>query len=291
MRVILAQGSCQVLQILDVSSKTGTMLLFFFNKKSVCVILAQRAMQNFLCAKKNNVQLTPCRTENRHSFAGSPILCGRLFRDIRTFGRAVEGSNVSPLTHTMGGLSGCRRDYDDDGGGDGDDDTWRSSLSSALQNLKLLLQKRQSQLVNREFFMPLSRCVLVSAPLIPLSAMVKLTPHQWSHGCLFRGFDVSTQELSARRQWVALCGTRRMRRTPMRAPLEQTALPRERGRPLWRGSALKHLASHAGGNGACRDHGGAPSWDNCWFLKTLASILVAVKLCLVHHSESLNHFR
>ena len=64
-------------------------------------------MQNLSAQKKKNVQLT--RREIRHSCEGSPILCGRLFRDIRTFGRAVEGSNVSPLRNTMGGLSGCRR--------------------------------------------------------------------------------------------------------------------------------------------------------------------------------------
>ena len=54
-------------------------------------------MQNF-SAQKKNVQPIPCRREKRHSCAGSPIICGRLFRDIRTFGRAVEGSSVSPLT-------------------------------------------------------------------------------------------------------------------------------------------------------------------------------------------------
>ena len=67
-------------------------------------------MQNmFAQKKKNNVQLTPCRRENRHSCEGSPMICGRLFRDIRTFGRAVEGSIVSPLRNTRSGLSGCRR--------------------------------------------------------------------------------------------------------------------------------------------------------------------------------------
>ena len=51
MRVSLAQGSCQVLQILDVSPKTGTMLLFF-KKKGARVILAQSGHAKFLCAKK-----------------------------------------------------------------------------------------------------------------------------------------------------------------------------------------------------------------------------------------------
>ena len=35
-----------------------------------------------------------------------------LLREIRTFGRAVEGSHVSPLTDTMGGLSGGGRGGD-----------------------------------------------------------------------------------------------------------------------------------------------------------------------------------
>ena len=83
------------------------MLLFF--KKKVCTWTKGHA--KFLCAKKK-VPLTPCRRENRHSCAGSPIICGRLFRDIRTFGRAVEGSSVSPLTNTVGGLSGGGRGGD-----------------------------------------------------------------------------------------------------------------------------------------------------------------------------------
>ena len=74
-----------------------------------------------LCAipKKKKVQLIPCRRENRHSCAGSPIISsafrGRIFRDIRTFGRAVEGSSVSPLTNTMGDLSGGGRGCDTSG--------------------------------------------------------------------------------------------------------------------------------------------------------------------------------
>ena len=109
MRIILAQGPCQVLQILEVSpKKTGGMLLFF--KKTVCTCHpCTKGHVKFSAQKKNNVQLTPCRREDRHSCARSPRLCGRVFRDIRTIGRAVKGSNVSPLTNTMGGLSGCRR--------------------------------------------------------------------------------------------------------------------------------------------------------------------------------------
>ena len=111
----LHRGSGQVLQILDASQKKKRTMLLSFKKTYVRVIFAQRAMQNFSAQKRNNVQLTPCRRENRHSCEGSPILCGRLFRDIRTFWRAVEGSNVSPLRNTMGGLSGCRRGSDTSG--------------------------------------------------------------------------------------------------------------------------------------------------------------------------------
>ena len=56
-----------------------------------------RAVQKF-SAKRKNVQLITCRRESRHSCARTPIICGRLFRDIRTFERAVEGSSVSPLS-------------------------------------------------------------------------------------------------------------------------------------------------------------------------------------------------
>ena len=86
-------------------------------KKTVCTCHpCTKGHAKFLCAKKKNVQPIPCRRkENRHSCAGSPIICGRLFRDIRTFGRAVEGSSVSPLTNTMGGLSGGGRGSDTSG--------------------------------------------------------------------------------------------------------------------------------------------------------------------------------
>ena len=49
-----------------------------------------------------------------------------------------------------------------------------------LQNCELLLKKRHSQLRNYKCLMPLTRCVLVFAPLIPLSALAKLASHQWS---------------------------------------------------------------------------------------------------------------
>ena len=58
MRVILAQGSCQVLRSLDVSSKKGAMPLFFHKKKYVRVILAQRAMQIFSAQKTNKQRAT-----------------------------------------------------------------------------------------------------------------------------------------------------------------------------------------------------------------------------------------
>ena len=75
------------------------------------VILAQRVTQIF-SAKKKQQRATG---ENRHSCEGSPILCSRLFCEIRTFGRAVEGSSVSPPTNAMGGLSGGRRGCDTSG--------------------------------------------------------------------------------------------------------------------------------------------------------------------------------
>ena len=83
-------------------------------KKRVCTCHpCTKGHAKFLCAEQN-AQPIPSR-ENRHSFAGSPIICGRLFSDIRTFGRAVEGSSVSPLTNTMGGLSGGGRGGDTSG--------------------------------------------------------------------------------------------------------------------------------------------------------------------------------
>ena len=92
------------------------MVLFFKKKKAVCRCHpCTKGHAKILCAKKKNVQPNPCRRENRHSCAGSPIICGRLFRDIRTSGRAVEGSSVSPLINTMGGLSGGGRGGDTSG--------------------------------------------------------------------------------------------------------------------------------------------------------------------------------
>ena len=92
------------------------MLLFFPSKDSMYVSsLHKGPCKISLRKKKNNVQLIPCRRGNFHSCAESPRVCGRLFRDIRTFGRAVEGSRVSPLTNTMGGLSSGGRGCDTSG--------------------------------------------------------------------------------------------------------------------------------------------------------------------------------
>ena len=82
-----------------------------------CVSSLHRCHAKILCAKKKKVQLNPYGRENRHSCEGSSILCGRLLRDIHTFGRAGEGSYVSPLRNTMGGLSGCGRGGDTSGVG------------------------------------------------------------------------------------------------------------------------------------------------------------------------------
>ena len=102
MRVILAQGSCPVLQILDVSSQKNRSHAILLPKKVCTCHPCTKGHAKLLCAKKKkeNVQPIPCRRENRHYCEGSP-----LFRDIRTFGRAVEVSSFSPLRNTMGGLS------------------------------------------------------------------------------------------------------------------------------------------------------------------------------------------
>ena len=112
MRASLAQGSCQILQILDVSSKKGPCDSSSSRKKNSVYVSSLHKGPCKISLRKINVQPIPCRRENRHSCGGSPIICGPLFRDIRTFGRAVEGSSVSPLTNTMGGLSGGGRGGD-----------------------------------------------------------------------------------------------------------------------------------------------------------------------------------
>ena len=104
----LHRGHAKYFKSLTCRQNRGHATLLEKKKQYVRVILAQKAMQ-FFSAQRKNVQPIPCRRENRHSCAGSPTICGRLFRDIRTFGRAVEGSSVSPLTNTMGGLSGGGR--------------------------------------------------------------------------------------------------------------------------------------------------------------------------------------
>ena len=78
------------------------------------------AMQQ--CPEEKSVILVqgPCnsvqRKRRRQACVGNEATSfasrGRLLREIRTFGRAVEGSIVSLLTNTMGGLSGERRGGD-----------------------------------------------------------------------------------------------------------------------------------------------------------------------------------
>ena len=80
----------------------AALLVLLLQKKGMYVSSIHKRPCKISLRKKKNVQPIPCRRENRHSFAGSPIICGRLFRDIRTFGRAVEGSSVSPLKNAMG---------------------------------------------------------------------------------------------------------------------------------------------------------------------------------------------
>ena len=87
------------------------------------------------------------------------------------------------------------------------------------------------------------------------------------------------KEMSARWHWACpLWDTEDAAQADARA-CEATNSP-TRAWPLRRGSAHKHLASHAGVYGACRDYGAAPSRDNCWFLFALAHILAAIKLCV-----------
>ena len=84
-------------------------MLLFFLKKYIYVSSLHKRPCKICLRNSKKVQLIPCRRENRHSCAGSPITSsafrGRLFRDIRTFGRAVAGSSVSPLTNTVVGFS------------------------------------------------------------------------------------------------------------------------------------------------------------------------------------------
>ena len=104
----LHRGHASTLQIIDVSSKQGPCC--FSSKKTVCTCRpCTKGHAKFLCAIKN-VQLIPCRRENLHSCAGSPTISST-FRGRR----AVEGSSVSPLTNTMGGLSGGGRGGDTSG--------------------------------------------------------------------------------------------------------------------------------------------------------------------------------
>ena len=104
------------------------------SKLDMCVSSLRQSMQRSLRTVQktplhfSNCTCHPCagavqprteRRENRHSRAGATIVSsasrGWLLREIRTFGRAVEGSSVSPLTNTMGGLSGGGRGGDTSG--------------------------------------------------------------------------------------------------------------------------------------------------------------------------------
>ena len=99
----LHRGHANTLQIIDLVSQNCTCHpcrghALYFKKKKLCMYvssLQKRAMQNLsLRNSKKNVQLIPCGRENRLSCAGAPMISsafrGRLFREIRTFGRAVE---------------------------------------------------------------------------------------------------------------------------------------------------------------------------------------------------------
>ena len=78
-----------------------------------------------------------------------------------------------------------------------------------------------------------------------------------SHGCLVMA-DTSTQELRACPLWN-MESSSRLRRARLRSSL----LAVERGRPVQRGSALKHLASLASSAVARRVCDSAPSRDGC----------------------------
>ena len=102
-RVIFAQGPC---------SKKNTLNCAILAQEPCCI--ANKKPDN----TSRIVRVTP--VQGPHS---SPCLSGkkeldctaRLLREIRTFGRAVECSSVSPLTNTMGGLSGGKRGDDTSG--------------------------------------------------------------------------------------------------------------------------------------------------------------------------------
>ena len=94
--------------------KTGAMLLFFLKKSMYVSSLHKRPCKISLLKKKKTCNRFHAEEKIVILARGPPTISSafrcRLFRDIRTFGRAVEGSSVSPLTNTMGGLSGGRRE-------------------------------------------------------------------------------------------------------------------------------------------------------------------------------------
>ena len=117
MRVNLAQRPCKYSAISDHVSQIVRVI---YAQGPCCssskIDMALQNLSLYHSKKKNATQLRPGTRENRHSCAGATIVSsasrGRLLREIRTFGRAVEGSSVSPLTNTMGGLSGGGRGGD-----------------------------------------------------------------------------------------------------------------------------------------------------------------------------------
>ena len=94
MRVNLAQVPCK-----------------YFNSLTCCSSSSKKICTYHPCTK-GHAQFLCAKTKQR---ATDSIICCRLFRGIRTFGRAVEGSSDSPLTITMGGLSGGGRGGDTSG--------------------------------------------------------------------------------------------------------------------------------------------------------------------------------
>ena len=89
-----------------------------FPSQIIHVILVQEPCSSiqshaiFVRGACNSVQKKKLRHPCAGKEATSSASRGLLLREIRTFGRALEGSIVSPLVNTMGGLSGERRGGD-----------------------------------------------------------------------------------------------------------------------------------------------------------------------------------
>ena len=74
-------------------------------------------MQSLLFKSKKRLHVSncirqPCAGTTQNLLSAEDKNLTRLLREIRTFGRAVEGSSVSLLTNAVGGLSGGRRGGD-----------------------------------------------------------------------------------------------------------------------------------------------------------------------------------